>query len=138
MPPESIGAAAAWFTRPSAFGPMPAAWVATTFRPDDFYPGFLSNWGKTGVVLSIPTYFGLDLIGYDPVAFQEAGLRLPTPGWTWDDFLRTASQLTKRSGDQVARYGLPTSTGCLPVSACRANSRRTLMRRSATKQWRKC
>lgn len=77
-----------------------------SFRPDDFYPGLLFRWGETtGATLSVPTYFDLGLIAYKPAAFDEAGLPNPQPGWTWDDFLRVAIQLTQRQGDEVVRWG---------------------------------
>jgi ABC-type glycerol-3-phosphate transport system substrate-binding protein len=38
------------------------------------------------------------------VAFDTAGLPYPSPGWTWEDFLRAASVLTQYRGEGI-RYG---------------------------------
>lgn len=77
-----------------------------SFRPDDFYPGLLFRWGEaTGTIVSVPTYFDLGLIAYKPAAFDEAGRPYPQPGWSWDDFLAVAVQLTQRQGDEVVRWG---------------------------------
>lgn len=77
-----------------------------SFQPDDFYPGLLLRWGEVGgAILSVPTYFDLGLIAYKPAAFDEAGLPYPQPGWSWDDFLAMAVQLTQRQGDEVVRWG---------------------------------
>jgi multiple sugar transport system substrate-binding protein len=37
--------------------------------------------------------------------FDQAGLAYPRIGWTWDDFLDAAIQLTEREGGEVTRYG---------------------------------
>ncbi len=77
-----------------------------SFRPDDFYPGLLFRWGETtGPILAVPTYFRPNLIAYDPAAFDQAGLPYPKPGWTWDDFLTAAVELTTRQGNKVVRWG---------------------------------
>lgn len=77
-----------------------------SFRPDDFYPGLLAGWGETtGPIPWVPTYFDLGFIAYKPTAFDEASLPYPRPGWTWDDFLAAAVQLTQRRGDEVVRWG---------------------------------
>jgi len=77
-----------------------------SFQPDDFYPGLLHAWDEVGgAVLSVPTYFDLGLIAYKPAAFDAVDLPYPQPGWTWDEFLAVAVQLTERQGDEVTRWG---------------------------------
>jgi len=77
-----------------------------SFQPDDFYPGLLFRWGDvSGPILAVPTYFRPNLIAYDPAAFDQAGLLYPQPGWTWDDFLTAAVQLTTRQGTENVRWG---------------------------------
>lgn len=77
-----------------------------SFRPDDFYPGLLFRWGEaTGPILAVPTYFRPNLIAYDPAAFDKADMPYPQPGWTWDDFLTAAAQLTTRQGNEIVRWG---------------------------------
>ncbi len=75
------------------------------FRPDDFYPGLIRPLAEDGAILSVPTYIWPYLIGYDPQAFDAAGLPYPQPGWTWDDFLAAAVKLTQREGESVGRWG---------------------------------
>jgi ABC-type glycerol-3-phosphate transport system substrate-binding protein len=76
-----------------------------SFRPEDFYPKLLHRWNQGGAILSVPLHVQPVFIAYSPEAFDEAGLAHPRPGWTWDEFLQTASQLTKRKGDTVERWG---------------------------------
>ncbi len=77
-----------------------------SFQPDDFFPGLLFRWEEaSGSILSVPTYFNVGLIAYKPAAFDEAGLPYPQPGWSWDDFLAVAVQLTQRQGDEIVRWG---------------------------------
>lgn len=40
---------------------------------------------------------------YNPVLFEEAGVDLPTEGWTWEDYVATAQQLSEGLGED--RYG---------------------------------
>jgi multiple sugar transport system substrate-binding protein len=76
-----------------------------TFDLDDFYPGMLEAYRGDGGQWAVPAAAYLQLIQYDKVFFDEAGVDYPQPGWTWDDFLDKAKQLTVRDGDQVIRYG---------------------------------
>lgn len=74
------------------------------FQPEDFYPGLLKTW-ENGTVLSVPTYIKPLFINYNPEAFDKAGVPYPRPGWTWDEFLATATALTQRNGAEVAQWG---------------------------------
>jgi ABC-type glycerol-3-phosphate transport system substrate-binding protein len=82
-----------------------------TFDPDDFYPGMLEAYQGDGGQWAVPAVVSFQLIQYDKGFFDEAGVDYPQPGWTWDDFLDKAKQLTVRDGDQVTRYGLVDPTG---------------------------
>lgn len=75
-----------------------------TFNANDIYPGLLVKWDN-GAILSVPTYFRPMFIGYNPEIFDRAGLPYPQPGWTWDEFLATATALTRRNGDEVEQWG---------------------------------
>ena len=55
-------------------------------------------------VSSLVTYYNVDM-------FEEAGVPLPRPGWTWDDFLAAAEALT---GD--GSYGLGTEASLIRVA----------------------
>jgi len=76
-----------------------------TFRPDDFFPGTLSQLQAEGHTWGIPTTVGYQLIFFDKAAFDKAGVSYPKPGWTWDDFLAKARSLTVRDGDDVTQWG---------------------------------
>ena len=48
------------------------------------------------------------IIHYNPVMFEEAGLDIPSPAWTWEDFLETALTLTTgEGGDKVFGFAIP-------------------------------
>lgn len=76
-----------------------------TFEPDDFFPHMLEAFQWDGGTWALPSQAELTLIFYDKNAFDAAGVPYPHPGWTLDDFLATAQQLTVREGDAVERYG---------------------------------
>ncbi len=76
-----------------------------TFEPDDFYPQSLDIHRWEGGTWALPCCLGLGLIYYDRQAFREAGIPYPEAGWTLDDFLRIAQQLTLREDEAVLRYG---------------------------------
>jgi multiple sugar transport system substrate-binding protein len=82
-----------------------------TFNPADFYPGMLEAYREDGSQWAVPATAYLQLVQYDKGVFDEAGVDYPHVGWTWDDFLDKARQLTVRDGDQVTRYGCVDATG---------------------------
>jgi multiple sugar transport system substrate-binding protein len=82
-----------------------------TFDPDDFYPGMLEAYQSNGGQWAVPAAAYFQIIQYDKDVFDEAGVDYPQPGWTWDDFLDRAKQLTVRDGDQVTRYGFVDAAG---------------------------
>ena len=62
---------------------------------------------QTGNMHAFPFRFGGSVLYYNATLFEEAGLPLPAPGWTWDDFLTAAQALTlDENGDGTPeRYG---------------------------------
>ena len=48
---------------------------------------------------------GYQLIFFNKDAFDAAGLDYPEAGWTWDDALAMAQELTIRDGDEVTQWG---------------------------------
>jgi len=75
------------------------------FQPDDFWPGILSACEDgDGNVWGMPITTTVNGIFYDQVAFEEAGLPYPEPGWTWEDFKVTVDALADKQGDQI-KYG---------------------------------
>ena len=75
------------------------------FDPDDFWPGALDACGDNeGRLLGVPFMIYINGIFYDQAAFEAAGVPLPAPGWTWDDFAKSVAALAQRKGDAM-RYG---------------------------------
>jgi multiple sugar transport system substrate-binding protein len=57
-----------------------------------------------GKTYGIPGEIDTVALAYNEDMFEEAGLDLPTPGWTWDQLLHAAREMTgKKKGKQ--RYG---------------------------------
>lgn len=77
-----------------------------TFDADDFYSGALGAYQWSGGTWALPTFINYQLFFFDRDAFGQAGVDYPTAGWTWDDMVAAARQLTERSGEQVTRWGL--------------------------------
>jgi multiple sugar transport system substrate-binding protein len=62
---------------------------------DRFFPNVLAiHQQPDGAIYGLPNDFTPMVIYYNPVVFQKANVPVPTASWTWDDFLRTAQQLT--------------------------------------------
>jgi ABC-type glycerol-3-phosphate transport system substrate-binding protein len=76
-----------------------------SFPADDFLPAALDHFRWQRGVYGLPAEMQPILIYYDRGAFDEAGAPYPRAGWTWDDFVQAALQLTQRQGDTVQRYG---------------------------------
>ncbi len=74
------------------------------FAPDDFFPGFLARFEDRGSLWGLPASAGSIFILYDTALFDHVRVAHPSPGWTWDDFLRAAEQLTAGEGD-TKRFG---------------------------------
>ena len=75
------------------------------FNADDYYPGVLEQFQWDGGTWGIPTNASYNLIFYDKDLFDKAGVAYPEAGWTWDDFLATAQNLTLREGGEVTQWG---------------------------------
>jgi ABC-type glycerol-3-phosphate transport system substrate-binding protein len=76
-----------------------------SFDRADFYPHMIAPSGQGDAVRTLPIGAMTRLISFDKEAFDAAGVPYPHPGWTHEDFLRTARLLTSRSGGQTERYG---------------------------------
>ena len=76
-----------------------------TFRPDDFYPGTLTQYQWKGGTWGVPATVEFQFIAFDKDMLDKAGVKYPEPGWTWDDFAAKAKALTVREGDTVTQWG---------------------------------
>ena len=71
---------------------------------DDFWPRLLGAYNYAGTQYGLPADLDLQLIYYNKNLFDAAGVPYPEAGWTWDDYLATALELT--SGEGVGKiYG---------------------------------
>jgi ABC-type glycerol-3-phosphate transport system substrate-binding protein len=70
----------------------------------DFYPALLAGFRANNQIYGIPRDNDTKVIYYNRSLFQEAGMPLPRPDWTWEDLRRTAVGLTDQ-GAAPPRYG---------------------------------
>nr|MCU0495583.1 extracellular solute-binding protein [Chloroflexaceae bacterium] len=77
------------------------------FSLSAFAPGAIENWTSAdGKLYGLPTLMNTYGIWYNADLFQQAGVPLPKPGWTYDDMLKAATALTQKDGSTVKRYGV--------------------------------
>jgi multiple sugar transport system substrate-binding protein len=74
-------------------------------KPADFQPAALAPWQRGSALYGLPADVVPKVMFYNQDLFEANGVPAPAPGWTWDDWLAKAKQLTVRSGGNVARYG---------------------------------
>ena len=73
----------------------------------DFDPDMLKGGGYDGRQYGLTFFGSAGVFGYNRPLFESRGLKPPDASWTVADFLATAQQLTRRSGDPGAHtYGL--------------------------------
>ena len=80
-----------------------------TFNLKDYPSGFLAPLRRGASLYGLPYTVALRALAYNRDAFDAAGIAYPTAGWTLDDMLRTAQQLTDTRGT-VMRYGFADMT----------------------------
>lgn len=86
------------------------------FRQEDFWPDGLSACqDEQGRTLGVPVNLFMSGVFYDEQAFQAAGLPLPQPGWTWDDFRKATAALASQDASGI-RYGFADPTYASVVS----------------------
>ncbi len=61
---------------------------------DDVFPGVRDAFTVDGKVLGVPALVDNLAVVYNKTLFRQAGLPLPSPEWTWDDFVADAEKLT--------------------------------------------
>jgi multiple sugar transport system substrate-binding protein len=79
----------------------------SAFKPGDFAPSALAAWQRGAALYGLPTDAVPQVLFYNQDLFTAAGVAAPAPGWTWDDWLAKAKQLTVRSNDSdtISQYG---------------------------------
>ncbi len=75
------------------------------FAPDDFVPVAWTHAYHSGSLRAIPAGLRARVLYYNRALFQAANEPFPQPGWTWDDLIGAAYQLS--AGEPPERqYGL--------------------------------
>ena len=79
----------------------------TALKPDDFEPATLAAWQRGAALYGLPADAVPQVLFYNQDLFAAAGVAAPAPGWTWDDWLTKAKQLTVRANDSdtISQYG---------------------------------
>jgi len=80
-----------------------------SFRLDDYFENLVRIFRRGNELYSIPFDFTPMMMYYNRKLFDAAGVTYPRPGWTWEDFRRTARALTVRDSDPAKpprQYGL--------------------------------
>jgi multiple sugar transport system substrate-binding protein len=70
------------------------------FDWNDFFPNVVDIARRGQAVYAVPVDFTPMVMYVNRRHFREAGLAVPEPGWSWDDFLEAALRLTREG-----RYG---------------------------------
>ena len=93
-----------------------APFIAASGAPTDgdFLPGLLARFRWQAGTWGLPAGVDPTVVFYEPAIFESTGLKPPAVshaltgaegGWSWDEFLNLAQQLTVQEGEQTVRYG---------------------------------
>jgi multiple sugar transport system substrate-binding protein len=76
----------------------------------DFIQSQIAELQYKGSWRALPYDYSVIGLFYNKKLFDAAGVKYPTDDWTWDDLLKAAQKLTKKSSSGVVtQYGLATS-----------------------------
>lgn len=75
------------------------------FKISDYYANVLATYQRGEAIYAIPNDFTPMVMYYNKDLFDDLGVAYPKPGWNFDDFLRTAQQLTVRQNNRTLQYG---------------------------------
>ena len=72
-----------------------------------WYQGCLDAITVEGNLLGLPfkAHPGIAVVYYNQTAIEEAGGKVPAPGWTQDEHVELAKSLTKKEGDRTTQFG---------------------------------
>jgi len=78
-----------------------------TFDLGAYFENVTNIYRRSDALYAIPLDFTPMVLYYNKALFDAAGVAYPQPGWSWDDFLRTAQALTVRpaGGGPPTQYG---------------------------------
>jgi multiple sugar transport system substrate-binding protein len=89
-----FGSSAASLARQPKLVDLTAQVKKADFKWDDFYPSEREAATVDGKVLGVPALVDNLSLVYNKAMFEAAGVPLPTPSWTWEDFRSAAKKLT--------------------------------------------
>jgi multiple sugar transport system substrate-binding protein len=78
------------------------------FESEDFYPQAMEAFQHDGEQICLPQNVSSLVVYYNVDLFRDAGIQPPAAGWTWDEMVAAADELTvdlDRDGT-IDRYGL--------------------------------
>ena len=96
----------------SLLEPLDERIAAEGFDIDAFDSSIIGGMSHDGVVYGLPYDVGPWMMFYNKDRFEAAGLELPAPGWTLDDFKKAAAALTADG-----EYGVGISPGNYSIFA---------------------
>ncbi|MCU0499316.1 MAG: extracellular solute-binding protein [Anaerolineae bacterium] len=77
-----------------------------TLDPSDFFPTLWESYQWDGGLWALPAAADLDILHYNPAAFDALAIPYPTEQWTYGDVIRVGQQLTQRdANDQLLVNG---------------------------------
>jgi multiple sugar transport system substrate-binding protein len=85
------------------------------FEQSDFYPQALNAFRWQGELTCLAQNISSLVVYYNRSLFEKYRVPEPRAGWTWNEFVGTAAQLTRDRGGRVLRAGDPESGGATAV-----------------------
>jgi multiple sugar transport system substrate-binding protein len=84
------------------------------FKLANYFETSLKDYEWDGKQYGISLWATTTLVVANLTLFKKNGMTLPTESWTWDDFLKTATQLSRGTGAEQT-WGVGASTDNLPI-----------------------
>jgi multiple sugar transport system substrate-binding protein len=105
--PESYG----FYVRGGQMAGLTPLITRDRYDLSDFFPGSVGQYQIGGQTYALPRGYAPNTFYVNPELFRQAGAPLPATdwkdtSWTWARLIEAGSQLTKRSGDDVAQYAI--------------------------------
>ena len=95
------------FVSKNAFVPLDSYLTGINFDASIYLPGLLDPGKIDGKQYLLPKDYSPLAVYYNKTLFDAASVPYPVEGWTWDDLLATAQQLTvKDASGNVTQWGI--------------------------------
>lgn len=82
------------FVKNGVLDPLGPRLAQTGLREDQFYPIALDAFRANGQLQCIPQNISSPVVYYNKDLFAARGVEIPKAGWTWNDMVLTAQQMT--------------------------------------------